>query len=304
LHIGNFLLLFHTPVSCRRVFARDWNVSTPSRNPGISLIPREHGAWAMLLQPFLGALIVFHRLAWPVFPALAAVVLVFLLRDPLTVLARQKWVWRDRRPESARAARYLAVEVVLLAMAGGALLLVWPLWMLAVLAGAAGTLTILAVFMTVRNRHRAVWLQALSAAGLSSSALAACLAISGTVPAWGWWMSGLHAAHFLGGILVVHARLEARIAARKATPVLTEAFQHMRNEATAVQALLVAGAVTLAATGGLFYGAALAGSAAFHLLDLFNLHTDRALAMPMRTVGKRALTVSIAFTLLVVAGSF
>ena len=279
-------------------------MNEPPRKPSVSLVPREHGAWAMLIQPFVGALIVLHRLAWPVLPALAAVVLVFLVRDPLIVLARQRWVWRDKRPESALALRYLAVEVALLALAGGALALVWPLWILAVLAGAAGALTLLAVYMTVRNRQRAVWLQALSAAGLSSSALAACLAISRTVPVWGWWMWGLHAAHFLGGILVVHARLEARIAAKKATPVLTEAFQRMRNEATSVQALLVFGAVALAATGRFFYAAALAGSGAFHLMDLYSLHTERALAMPLKTVGKRALTVSIVFTLLIVAGSF
>ena len=278
-------------------------VSEPPRRSAVSLVPREHGAWAMLLQPFLAALIVLHRPAWPVLPALAAVVLVFLVRDPLTILARQRWVWRDRRPESALALRYLAVELVLLALAGGALLLVWPLWILAVLAVAAGALTLLAVYMTVKNRQRAVWLQALSAAGLSSSALAACLAVSRTVPVWGWWMWGLHAAHFLGGILVVHARLEARIAAKKATPVLTEAFQRMRNDATSLQALLIFAAIALAATGRFFYAAALAGSGGFHLMDLYNLHTDRALAMPLKTVGKRALTVSIVFSLLLVAGS-
>ena len=279
-------------------------MAEPARKLAVSLIPREHGAWAMLLQPFLAAMIVLHKFAWPMLPALAAVVLVFLVRDPLIVLARQRWVWRDRRPESALAMRYLAVEVALLVPAGVALALVWPLWILAVLAGAAGALTLLAVYMTVRNRQRAVWLQALSAAGLSSSALAACLAVLRTVPVWGWWMWGLHAAHFLGGILVVHTRLEARIAAKKSTPVLTQAFQRMRNEATAVQAVLVFGAVALAATGRLFYAAALAGSGAFHLMDLYNLHTERALAMPLRSVGKRALTVSIAFSLLIVAGSF
>ena len=52
----------------------------------------------MLLQPFIAALLVYHRLTWQALPALAAVVLVFLVRDPLTVLARQKWVWRGERP--------------------------------------------------------------------------------------------------------------------------------------------------------------------------------------------------------------
>ena len=237
-------------------------------------------------------------------PALAAVVLVFVIRDPLTVVARQKWVWRVKRVEAASARRFLAAEMALLALCGGLLLIEWPLWILAVMGGAAGALTILAVYMTVNNRQRAVWLQVLSAAGLSSSALAACLAISSTVPAWGWWIWGLHAAHFLGGILVVHARLEARIALRKSGGELTSAFLRTRRDAGLVEAILALAAVGLLAGGLVFYGAALAGSALLHFLDLFRLHTRSELSVPMKTVGKRALTAYIIFTLLVVAGSW
>src|SRR4051812_45152674 len=94
-----------------------------------SPIPREHGAWAMLLQPFAVALLVYHRLTWAVAPALAAVVLVFLLRDPVTVLARDRWL---RRGEFNRTAlRYAAVESALLAVTAGLLAMVWPLWVLA-----------------------------------------------------------------------------------------------------------------------------------------------------------------------------
>jgi len=257
----------------------------------------------MLLQPFIATLLVYHRLTWQALPALAAVVLVFLARDPLTVLARQKWVWRGERPETGEARRYLAVELIFLALCGGMLLTAWSLRILAALGGAAGALTILAVYMTVRNRQRAVWLQALSAAGLSSSALAACLAVSPAVPAWGWWIWGLHAAHFLGGILVVHVRLEARIGLRKPGSQPTKKFLRMRREAALVQVGFAMIAVALLARGLLFYGGALAGSAVFHLVDLYRLHTLQALSLPMKTVGKRALMASIVFMLLVVAGS-
>jgi YwiC-like protein len=258
----------------------------------------------MLLQPFLASLLVLHQLTWQVAPALGAVILVFLAREPLIVLARQKWVWRGERPESAAAQRYLAVELFLLALCGALLLTIWPVWVLGTLGGAAAALTAIAVYMTVRNRQRAVWLQALSAAGLSSSALAACLATAPAIPVWGWWMWGLHAGHFLAAILVVHARLEARIALRKPGGRLTEAFFAMRRQATVVQVGMVIAAVTLFAIGRWFYGAALAGSAMFHFADLYNLHSARALSLPMRTVGKRALSASIMFTLLAVAGSW
>lgn len=265
--------------------------------------PREHGAWAMLLQPFLGALIVLHKLAWPVAPALAAVILVFMVRDPLIVLARQKWVWRGERAETAVARRYLWIELPLLAAAGALLLLVWPLKALAVLGAGAAALTLLAVRMTVKNRQRSLWLQALSAAGLSSSALAACLAVTGSIPDWAWWFWGLHSAHFLASILVVHVRLEARIAARKSAEVLAPGLLALRRDAAIVEAVVVLAGAGFFAAGKYFYGAAALLSAAFHFYDLYTLHTRRALALPMTSVGVRALAVSIAFTLLAVAGA-
>jgi hypothetical protein len=258
----------------------------------------------MLLQPFLGALIVLKKLAWPVAPALAAVILVFLVRDPLIVLARQRWVWRDQHVETAAAKRYLAVELLLLGAAGALLLLVWPLTILIALGAGAAVLTALAVYITIRNRQRALWFQALSAAGLSSSALAACVAVAGAIPNWAWWWWGLHSAHFLASILVVHVRLEARIAARKPAGVLTPAFIALRREAAMVEAVVLIAAAGFFATGRLFYAAAALLSAVFHLYDLFTMHRARALAVPMTRVGKRALAVSIAFALLAIAGSW
>ena len=262
--------------------------------------PREHGAWAMLLQPFLGALIVLHRLAWPVAPALAAVILVFMVRDPLIVLARQKWVWRGERAETTVARRYLWIELPLLAAAGALLLLVIPVKALAALGAGAAALTLLAVHMTVKNRQRSLWLQALSAAGLSSSALAACLAVTGSIPDWAWWFWGLHSAHFLASILAVHVRLDARIAARKSAQM----ERGERRNAAIVEVVVALAGATLIAQGKPSYGAAALLSAGFHFYDLFTLHTPRALALPMTSVGVRALAVSIAFTLLAVAGAW
>jgi len=267
--------------------------SAASKSP----LPREHGAWAMLLQPFLGALIVMHKFSWTIAPALASVVLVFLIREPLITLARQKWTWRTTHPETPQARRYVAIELALLAASGAALLLVWPWWILAILGASAATLIAIAVLVTIRNRQRAVWFQALSAAGLGSSALAACLAVSGSVPLWGWWFWALHAAHFLAAILVVHARLDARVAARKniAAPSGRAAFW--------AQIAFAAAGLALIATRHAWYGSAAIFSAAVHLFDLRTLSTPQALAMPMKTVGVRAMSFSIAFTLLVVAGS-
>jgi hypothetical protein len=260
----------------------------------------------MLLQPFLGAMIVLRQWNWAVIPALAAVVLVFLVREPLIVLARQQWIWRGEHPETALARRYLWIELVCLAMAGTFLLVVWPLPVIAILGGGAAILTAIAVYMTVKNRQRSLWLQAWSAAGLSASGLAACFAVTDTIPVWAWWFWGLHAAYFLATILVVHARLEARVSARKTARksegAATGAFLMLRRQAAVVSAVVLIASLTLAIQHP-FYAAALLLSEVSHLYDLFTMRTPAALALPMMSVGKRALAISIAFTLLVVAGS-
>ena len=64
----------------------------------------------MLLQPFVGSLLVLGRIEWAVLPALACVLLVFLIRELLLVLARQAWIWRSERPTVAQARRWLMAE--------------------------------------------------------------------------------------------------------------------------------------------------------------------------------------------------
>lgn len=265
-------------------------------------MPREHGAWAMLLQPFIGSLIALKAVAWPVAPALGCVVLAFLVREPLLVLARQKWVWRDPHAETAAARMQVIWQLAAIAICAGLLTFAWPLKALLGLGGAAGALTILAVTMTVHNRQREVWFQALSATGLSASGLAACLAVTGRVPSWGWSWWLLHAVHFWTGILVVHVRLQARIDAKRTPGVISLAVRGMSNQARVVQGLVALAGLVLIMWGQLYYGLALLMSCAVHLRDIAAAPTAEAIAMPMSTVGKRALVVSLVFTGLLIAG--
>jgi hypothetical protein len=258
----------------------------------------------MFLQPFLGALIVLRAVTWAVLPALAAVTLIFLLREPLIVLARQKWVWRDPHPESALARKYARVEFVLLCCAGASLLLVWPLWYLLALGGAAAGLTAFAVFMTVRNRQRDIFLQLLSAIGLTSSVAAACLAVKVRMPAWSWWFWGLHAAYFLVGILVIHVRLEARISARKGGTILTAAVLDRREEALVAAGAMLLGSAALLWIGKPWFAAAAALASIGQLYDLFTAHRPENVAMAMTAIGIRALARSLVFTALLIVGSW
>lgn len=261
------------------------------------MFPREHGAYSMLAQPFVCALIVAWSWHWSVVPAAVAAMSMFLLRGPLVVLARQRWVWRQPHAESATATRWTLVLVAVLVAAGGALALRWPPGILVAFGAAAGAVTAAAVTMTVKNRQRAVGLQLASAAGLTASSLAASLSTTGTIPEWCWWLWALSAAHSSAAILTVHARLEQRIASRAGSA----GVRTFHRPALLAQFALMA-AAPVAFLRGAPLGAALALSAAAHLWELRSLKQPGSLQTPLRRVGFRALGLSIAVSALLVVG--
>jgi hypothetical protein len=252
------------------------------------MLPREHGAWSLLLTPFLAALLVAGRLNWDVLAALIAVLALFITRAPLVALARQRYVWRDPRPESAQATRWLRGLLPALALSGTVLALDWG-WAAVWMGLAATALTAAAVAMTVRNRQRSPWFQVVSSAGLAFSAVAAARAATGHFPAWAWILWSLCALHGACGILVVHARLEAIIARKqKSAPAPPTAAR---------AALAVSALATLALALWqpiLALAPALATSAQAAELLRMNLDT------PLRTVGLRAMALSIAHALILV----
>jgi hypothetical protein len=70
----------------------------------------------------------------------------------------------------------------------------------------------------VKNRQRSTLFQIASAAALTSSSLATSLSATGAIAPWCWWLWLLMAMQATAGILVVHARLDARIASRRTAP--------------------------------------------------------------------------------------
>lgn len=262
------------------------------------MIPREHGAWSMLLTPFVAAAVLAKRWSWVEIAALAAVVAAFLAKEPMIVLARQRFVWKLRRPESDVAWRWLAGEAAVLAVSGAVFLRVWPPAALGLLAGSACAFSALAVTLTVRNRQRAAWLQIVSAAALTSSSLAACLSALGKLPAWSWLLWASCAAQAAAGILVVHARLDARRAARdsRAAPAGS------RRAAAGVVAMLPVVALVLALTGRATAAGAFLLPFAAYCFELRRQRDPESLRMPLRTAGLQAMTLSITFTALIVTG--
>lgn len=260
------------------------------------LFPREHGAWGMLATPFVVALILARGWDWLLIPGAVAVFFGFIVREPLVVIARQTWVWKSKRPETDLAWRSLGISAAVLAVCAYFLLGSLPAAPLLALAAMGGILTILAVWMTVKNRQRSIWLQVLSSTALSSTAVIAALCSTRTIPTWAWWVWGSLALHSLGGIFVVHTRLEAKIAAR------TGVEGGLVNVAFAIQAAQVVLAIFLLWRGQGMLAIPFAVSAVLNTVELWRLRKPAALSEPLKRVGFRMLGASIAQALCVVLG--
>ncbi len=260
------------------------------------ILPREHGAWGMLLQPFVAAAILCRTWNTELTVSLVALLVAFIIREPLVVLARQRWVWRDTRPETAVAKRVLAWEVPLLVLCGGFLWLRLPRMPLVALAALGLMMTGAAIWMTLKNRQRSTALQIVSAFGLSSGALLAALAGVHELPPWVWVLWLVLSLHSFVGVLVVHARLELRIRPSKEMHPSTA----LRVAYVAVGFLLVP-AIWAAATWSYALAGAIAFSIMVHLAELYQLQRDEAMRERLQRVGLRMLGTSILHSALTVA---
>ena len=265
----------------------------------VTFLPREHGGTAMLLSPFLYAAVLARRFTWLEAAALIAAVMAFAMKDPLIVLFRQWLVWTHLRPETAIARRRLAVEGPVLAACAAALLVYGPRREFALLGMGAGVFGALAVWITVRNRQRSEWFQVASAIALTASSLATCLAALGQIPAWGWLLWALCAMQSTTGIFVVHARLEARAASHRAEPSQPGARRHAK---IAIAVMVIAAAAAGVLGYRWFIPAALLIAAAGYGWELRRQADRASLRMLLTRVGQQALTLSILYGVLIVAG--
>jgi hypothetical protein len=276
----------------------DMTSATPGvTGTGHSFFPREHGATAMLLTPFCAAAVLARVVRWQEAAALAAVVCVFMVKDPLVLLARQRWVWKQRHPETPVAMRWIGTALAVIAACGFALLATGPWTKYLLLFGGAAAFSGLAIWVNVHNLQRETAFQVASAVALTSTSLTAALAATDTIPGWCWWLWGLTAAQSVAGIFTVHARLDARVAARKRGTDETS-----RGLAIFFSALLGVAGIAATAASDFWVGAALLLAAAGYAAELARQRSAAALRMPLTTVGVQMLTMSLVYSAMVVRG--
>jgi hypothetical protein len=273
-------------------------VSSKEVNRKAKFLPREHGATAMLLMPIVSVAILAREWRWAELATLAAAFAALAAKDPLVVLARQRFVWKQRHPETAVAARWLGGWMSLLVISGLVLMAAWPFKALAVMGLGAGIFLALTILVNIKNWQRSTLFQIASAAALTSSSLATCLSATGAIAPWCWWFWLFTMMQATAGILVVHARLDARIAMR-GTVVADDRF---RRAALVTLGVIASAAVTACALKRGWIALALLLAVAGYGYDLMRQRDASALQLPLKTVGQRALTLSSIFSSLLILG--
>jgi hypothetical protein len=151
-------------------------------------MPREHGAWGILLIPFATAVGIAGT--WNLQVALLLISMVCFYVARTSFLKHDtKWILS-----------LLAVSVACLAP----LLGIWHLWWLAVFGVAAAPLAI-------RKTQRGVVSQLVAVAGLTLTAPAAWYAATGSLDRQAWLLWGLNFLYFAGGVFYVKMHVAAAL---------------------------------------------------------------------------------------------
>jgi len=252
----------------------------------------------MLLTPIVSVAILARAWNWSELATLVAAFAALAVKDPLVVLARQQFVWKQRRPETAIAARWLAGWMSLLIASGLLLMATWPFRALVAMGLGAGAFLALTILVNVKNWQRSTLFQIASAAALTSSSLATCLSATGAIAPWCWWFWLFTMMQATAGILVVHARLDARIALR-GTVVGDDRF---RRAALVTLGVIASAAVTAAVLKRGWIASALLLAVMGYGYDLVRQKDATELQLPLKRVGQQALTLSSVFSSLLILG--
>ncbi len=261
------------------------------------LLPREHGSWGMLGFPFFSAAILARSWSWLLIPAALAGLGVFLLREPLIVLLRQRYVWRDRRPETAAAQRTVAWFAPVVGASGLVLLAYLPAAWIAALGGLGAVLMAAYLYGSLHGMQRSTLLQVAGSIGLTASAALAWLAAGRNPDQTLAWLVVVQWLHSVGAVTTVHARLEA-IQARRSKKALTR----RQTAAAWVFQLVQLAAAGWAWLDSPWLAAALGIGALVHVADLLRLRDESFLATPLVRVGFRELALSLAVSVLAIVG--
>jgi hypothetical protein len=252
----------------------------------------------MLLTPIFGVAILARTWRWSELAVLTAAFAAMSAKDPAVLLVRQRFVWKQKNPDSSAASPWLFGWCAVLITSVSILLATLPLKAFVAMGAGIAVFGGVTIFVNLKNRQRSTLFQIASAVALTSTSLATCISATGCVAPWCWWFWSLIAMQASAGILVVHARLDARIALRKPAA----ASQQFCHAAQAVLGLLLCASVTAITLRRPWIALALALAVVGYAYDLVRQKDSHSLQMPLKTVGEQALLLSILYSALLIAG--
>jgi hypothetical protein len=144
-----------------------------------SVVPKEHGAWAMLLIPLLIGFGAAGRVGPEALLFLGAVVLFFMARYHLGLLARKRPDQDRLDPAFSASIRWATVFIALGGLFGLALVGLYQRWGLLPLAGSAAIFLLLDLYLQRRRLDRTTWGELIGIAGLSITGPGAYIALLG-----------------------------------------------------------------------------------------------------------------------------
>lgn len=188
------------------------------------LFPREHGAWGIVLIPFLTAVAIAGRFSLAVPVGLLVVLLAFLARYPLELLLLpgRRAHPAGHSPEAVR--RWAATYSILAVALGLGLVVGWRLYLLIPLSLLAVALFGAHVWAARHGRQNGTRAELLGTAGLTLSAPVGWVAATGGVDTTGVLVWLLNLAFFASGVLYVRSRIRERQAARRPEAKSTALF--------------------------------------------------------------------------------
>lgn len=189
-------------------------MNTPAQS-GSWLLPREHGAWGIVLVPYVTAAVIAGNLSPAVGVGLLAVLSAFIARFPIELLGNPGLYRRAGCPPRDRVKKFAWGYAVTAAVSGAWLVAAWRLYLLLPLA----LLALLLFFLHLRwgreGEDRSWAAELLGTAGLTLSGLVGWVAATGSLNAAGWLVWWLNCLFFSAGVIYVKARIRHRLAVHR-----------------------------------------------------------------------------------------